>query len=77
LLLAAIEASPNINPEAAVELLEPLTRSRDDDVVAAAEEAMSMAVAEFELDDEDGDCEDEDDDWDDEADEADEDDLTR
>jgi hypothetical protein len=61
LLLAAIDASPNINSEQAVELLEPLTRSDDEDIAAAAEEAIVMAEAEFELGDGDDDLDDEDD----------------
>ena len=60
LLLAAIQAAPGIRPEEAVEVLDALTDSDDDDIVAAVEEAMTMAQGMAELDDvEDDDDEDE------------------
>ncbi|SPD75647.1 conserved hypothetical protein [uncultured Desulfobacterium sp.] len=43
LLIAAIEAAPNIRPEEAAEILLELTGSEDEDIVEAAYEAMSMA----------------------------------
>jgi len=46
LLLAAIEAVSNIKPKKAVSLLEPLTKSDDEDVSAAAEDAIMMAEME-------------------------------
>jgi len=45
LLLAAIEAAAFIRPHKASEILRPLLRSDDDDVVGAVHEAMAMADA--------------------------------
>lgn len=55
LLLAAIEAVGNIRPKEAGEILVDLTDSRDEDIVATADEAIAMAQAlsgEFEDEDE-------------------------
>jgi hypothetical protein len=49
LLIAAIEAAPWIRPDQAVEVLEALTDSEDDDVVAAVDEAMAMSRTRVEL----------------------------
>jgi hypothetical protein len=43
LLLAAIEAAPMIQPDAAAEILGELLDSDDEDIVAAVEEALAMA----------------------------------
>ncbi|MDF1590588.1 MAG: hypothetical protein P1P89_03645 [Desulfobacterales bacterium] len=43
LLLAAIEAAVMIRPEAAAEILQPLTDSDDEDIVDAVYEALAMA----------------------------------
>jgi HEAT repeat protein len=59
LLLAAIEASVSVDPEKAMEPLVDLMDSDDEDVVAAASEAMAMAE-ELWGDDDDEDDEDED-----------------
>jgi len=58
LLLAAIDAAPGIRPEESIEVLEELMESEDEDIVEAVQEAMSMAGAmvdyDQEEDDEDG-----------------------
>lgn len=53
--LAAIDASVNIRPEAAAELLEPLMDDDDPDLVDAAHEAAAMAetLAEIDMDEDD------------------------
>lgn len=43
LLLAAIEAAPNIRPDEAGEILADLTEDDDDDIAEAADEALAMA----------------------------------
>lgn len=43
LLLAAIDATTNIRPEMAFEILAPLTDLEDDDIAAAVDEALAMA----------------------------------
>jgi hypothetical protein len=56
LLLAAIEAIATVRPDAADELLAPCLESKDEDIVAAAEEALTMAEhgdAAFDEEDED------------------------
>jgi hypothetical protein len=54
LLLAVIDALPEIRPEEAPELLEPLTESRDDEIASAAEEAIDLcgSITEFDEDEE-------------------------
>jgi hypothetical protein len=58
ILLAAIDAAPGIRPDEAMEVLEKLLKSDDEEIVEAAQEAMSMAGAmidyEYEEEDEDG-----------------------
>ena len=61
LLLAAIEAAPNIRPEEAGPLVVDLTNSDDEEIVEAADEAMAMAEAALSAEEEDEDDEDEDD----------------
>lgn len=58
-VLAAIEAAASIRPQAAVELLIELADSSDEDIAAAAFEALAMAEGLSELEDED----DEDETW--------------
>jgi hypothetical protein len=58
LLLAAIEAAPCIRPQAAAEILSPLTMSGDEDIVEAVHEAMIMANGFLLADDDDWDEED-------------------
>lgn len=57
LLLAAIDAAASIRPQEALELLDDLADSDDEDIVAAVDEAMAMAegpsVDDDELDDDD------------------------
>jgi uncharacterized protein (UPF0147 family) len=79
LLLAAIEASATIRPEEAPEILADFLVSEEDDIAAAAEEAVAMAEG-LAGSDEDEDEDDEDDDdeggdgaWDDEEEDEDED----
>jgi hypothetical protein len=55
LLLAAIDAAPSINPEEAIELLEPLTESGDEEIAEAADEAIATADQLESEDDEDWD----------------------
>lgn len=55
LLLAAIEAAGTIRPAQAADLLEPLKRSRDQQVAEAAAEAFSMALVMSELEDDEAD----------------------
>lgn len=57
LLLAAIEAAPGIRPDESMEILEELLESEDEDIVDAAQEALSMAGAmvDYDLDEEDED----------------------
>ena len=57
LLLAAIEAASSIRPEEARSLLGELTDSADEDIAAAASEAMFMADSDFEEDEDDEDQE--------------------
>jgi HEAT repeat protein len=67
--LAAIEAVGKIRPAAAIEILEPLLDSRDEDIAEAADEAVAMARAlSAEPDDEDDSASDSEDDSEDEAD---------
>jgi hypothetical protein len=54
LLLAAIEAAANIRPEEAIEILDDLAESDDEDIAAAAEEAMAIAQGASGEDDDDG-----------------------
>ncbi|HJW67576.1 MAG TPA: hypothetical protein VJ419_07290, partial [Gaiellaceae bacterium] len=62
LLLAAIDATASIRPHEAAEVLEALAGSEDEDIVAAADEAMAMAERssgeneDHELDDDDDDA---------------------
>jgi hypothetical protein len=53
LLLAAIEAAPNIRPEEAFDLLEDLLNSRDAEIRDAVSEAMSLAQEPWDEEDED------------------------
>jgi HEAT repeat protein len=55
LLLAAIEAAAAIRPLEAVEILDDLTDSDDEDIVEAAYEALTMAGVLSDMDDEDDD----------------------
>jgi HEAT repeat protein len=55
LLLAAIEASAMIRPDEALERLEDLTESDDEEIAAVAEEAIAMASPSDELEDEESD----------------------
>jgi hypothetical protein len=77
LLLAAIEASATIRPEEAPELLADFLVSGEDDIAAAAEEAVAMAEgltgSDENENDEDEDEDDEDDAWGDEDEDEDED----
>jgi hypothetical protein len=50
LLLAAIESVASIRPDEAIELLEPLAESEDDDIADAASEALVMARSAGNLD---------------------------
>ena len=59
LLLAAIEAAASICPLEAVEILDGLTDSDDEDIVEAAYEALTMAGVLSDMDDEDDDLDDE------------------
>ena len=52
LLLAAIEAAPGIRPDEAMEALEEFLKSDDEEIVDAAQEAMSMAGAMIDYEDE-------------------------
>jgi hypothetical protein len=54
LLLAAIEAAANIRPEEAIEILDDLAESDDEDIAAAAEVAMAIAQGASGEDDDDG-----------------------
>jgi HEAT repeat protein len=53
LLMAAIEAVAGIRPQEAAEILLELTQSEDEDIAEAASEAMAMAGAFFDNEDED------------------------
>ncbi len=55
LLLAAIDAAPGIRPDEAMEVLEMLLKSDDEEIVEAAQEAMSMAgsMIDYEYEEED------------------------
>jgi hypothetical protein len=59
MLIAAIEAAASIRPKEAGDVLEDFTASRDEDIAKAAEEAIMMAGAEAEFDDEEFDSEEE------------------
>jgi len=56
LLLAAIEAIASIRPREAVRMLDDLADSHDEDIAAAAEEAMARAEGPSGEDDDDDDC---------------------
>ncbi|TMA89114.1 MAG: hypothetical protein E6J77_07935 [Deltaproteobacteria bacterium] len=56
LLLAAIEAIASIRPHEAVRMLDDLADSHDEDIAAAAEEAMARAEGPSGEDDDDDDC---------------------
>jgi len=76
LLLAAIEAAPNIRPEKALDLLAKLLNSKDEEIRDAVSSAMSLAQEPwdeeegYEDDEDDEDYEDDDEDEDDEDDEG-------
>ena len=53
LLLAAIEAAASIRPQDTAQILIDLTKSNDEDIVEAAYEAMAMAEAFFDFEDDD------------------------
>ena len=57
-LLPSIEAAASIQPEEARPLLEEFTDSEDEDIIEAAEDALAMANAENEFDDDEFDDED-------------------
>ena len=57
LRLAAIEAASNIRPQEALDLLYELSASEDEDIVAAASEALAMAEGLAEIDEEEDDDE--------------------
>jgi hypothetical protein len=56
LLLAAIDAIANIRPREAAPMLDDLADSHDEEIAAAAEEAMAMAEGPSGEDDDDDDC---------------------
>ena len=56
LLLAAIDAIASIRPREAVRMLDDLADSPDEDIAAAAEDAMAMAEGPLGEDDDDDDC---------------------
>jgi hypothetical protein len=70
LLLAAIEAAPNIRPEEAFDLLEDLLNSKDAEIRDAVSEAMSLAQEPWDAEDDEDYEDDEDDEEDEDEDES-------